>query len=89
MLRTLKSKRCGSSTISSRRRGVLTLKSDELVTINQGKERAGHRAVIAAGTGLGVAGLFWDGKQHHPFPSEGGHADFAPRDEIEKLLWVY
>ena len=69
--------------------GVESLKGGELVTLNKGKESLGHRAVMAAGTGLGIAGLFWDGKQHHPFPSEGGHADFAPRDETEKLLWIY
>src|SRR5947207_1681334 len=43
----------------------------------------GNRAVIAAGTGLGEAGLFWDGASHRPMASEGGHADFAPRTAIE------
>jgi len=43
----------------------------------------GNRAVIAAGTGLGEAGIFWDERQrkYRPFPSEGGHADFSPRDD--------
>jgi glucokinase len=46
--------------------------------------------VIAAGTGLGEAFLFWDGERHHPVASEGGHVDFAPRDdrEIALLRWL-
>ena len=47
---------------------------------------AGNRAVIAAGTGLGEAGLFWDGAAHRPFATEGGHADFAPQDEQQIAL---
>ena len=42
--------------------------------------------MIAAGTGLGEAGLYWDGERHRPFPSEGGHASFAPRDDLETEL---
>jgi glucokinase len=50
----------------------------------------GNAAVVAAGTGLGEAGLFWDGRRHVPFASEGGHADFAPTSEIEEelLRWL-
>ena len=44
---------------------------------------AGNVAVISAGTGLGEAGMYWDGRAHHPFACEGGHADFAPRTDIE------
>lgn len=43
----------------------------------------GNCAVISPGTGLGEAGMFWDGLRHHPFASEGGHADFGPRSEVE------
>ena len=50
---------------------------------------AGNRAVIAAGTGLGEAGLFWDGAAHRPFATEGGHADFAPQDELQIALLRY
>jgi len=39
--------------------------------------------VISAGTGLGEAGMYWDGTRHHIFACEGGHADFAPRNELE------
>jgi len=46
--------------------------------------------VIAAGTGLGEAMLYFDGERHHPVSSEGGHADFAPQsdEEIELLCWL-
>jgi glucokinase len=39
--------------------------------------------VIAPGTGLGEAGLFWDGSRHHVFACEGGHTDFAPINELQ------
>jgi glucokinase len=55
--------------------------------LNQGiPEPNATRAVIAAGTGLGEAILFWDGQQYRVAPSEGGQADFAPRTEIEIQL---
>jgi glucokinase len=47
------------------------------------------RAVIAAGTGLGEAILFWDGNKHIPTATEGGHADFAPHNEQQVELWKY
>jgi glucokinase len=70
--------------------GLKVLKSDELYCIQAGsnKQKA-NRALIAAGTGLGEAGLFWDGKNHIPFASEGGHTDFAPRNELEIALFGY
>jgi glucokinase len=53
-------------------------------------DAVGNACVVAAGTGLGEAGLFWDGSRHHPFASEGGHADFAPATdrEVELLRWL-
>jgi glucokinase len=64
--------------------GIAELTPADLVTLNEGVEdRHGNEAVISAGTGLGEAGIFFDGKQLHPFACEGGHADFAPRDELE------
>ena len=51
--------------------------------LNEGKPQHGNAGIVAAGTGLGVAGLFWDGKSHVPLASEGGHVDFAPRNELE------
>ncbi len=67
--------------------GIDTLPPEKLFTLNEGDaSRQGHRALIAAGTGLGMAALFWDGARHRPMPSEGGHADFAPRDETQIAL---
>jgi len=64
--------------------GIATLTPQELVCLNPGKNNAiGNQAVIAAGTGLGEAGLYWDGNQHHVFAGEGGHCDFAPHDDLE------
>jgi glucokinase len=68
--------------------GMLTLRPDELVALNPTAAAGGpgHVAVIAAGTGLGEAILAWDGVQHHPVASEGGHTDFAPRTDEEIAL---
>jgi glucokinase len=64
--------------------GLAALDDDDLFVLNPGDPQArGNRAVIAAGTGLGEAGLFWDGRHHHPFATEGGHTDFAPTDELQ------
>lgn len=65
--------------------GMLHLPAADLDCLHTGRSpaRQGHIAVIAAGTGLGEAYLFHDGKQHHPVASEGGHADFAPRNDLE------
>jgi glucokinase len=71
--------------------GVLFLRDDELFTISAGAlpRNSGNVAVIAAGTGLGEAFLYWDGGQHHPLASEGGHADFAARTDLEIDLLKY
>lgn len=70
--------------------GLLCLKPDELYVLNQGNPHAiGNAALIAAGTGLGEAGLYWDGASHRPFACEGGHADFGPRNELEIDLLRY
>jgi glucokinase len=69
--------------------GIGCLKPNELATLNEGIAQKGNQAVIAAGTGLGEAGLYWNGNQHIPFSCEGGHADFAPRNEDEINLWHY
>jgi glucokinase len=70
--------------------GIDGLDSKDFVTLNEGSEDAeGNRAVISARTGLGVAGLYWDGFRHHPFACEGGHSDFAPRNALEIELLAY
>jgi glucokinase len=71
--------------------GILWLRPDELEVLNTGnppKKRQAF-ALIAAGTGLGEGILFWDGKSYRPMPSEGGHADFAPSDDLEIDLLRY
>jgi glucokinase len=70
--------------------GVAMLEAEDFVVLNQGAVGAkGNAAIIAAGTGLGEAGFYWDGVRHHPFACEGGHADFAPRNELEAELLRY
>jgi glucokinase len=71
--------------------GIATLRPDELVSINPEADlvQTGNRALIAAGTGLGEAGLMWDGVVHRPFSSEGGHSSFAPNDAIGDELLVF
>ena len=70
--------------------GIEGLGEAQLHTLNEGKAEAGaHRALIAAGTGLGMAGLFYDGRHYRPIASEGGHIDFAPRSALEHDLLNY
>ena len=70
--------------------GIAALGPDDLLEIHPGSApddpAVGNACVIAAGTGLGEAGLYWDGARHHPFATEGGHTDFAPQDEREFAL---
>jgi glucokinase len=66
------------------------LESTDLYTVNPGKPVPhAPMAVIAPGTGLGEAFLAWDGTHYRTYPSEGGHADFAPRTPFELGLLVY
>lgn len=70
--------------------GIALMKERDLAVLNPGSDDAeGNRAIISAGTGLGEAGLYWDGNTHRPFASEGGHADFAPRNDTEVSLMRY
>jgi glucokinase len=70
--------------------GIDSLGSSDFVTLHPGSEDAeGNTAVISASTGLGEAGLLWDGVRQHPFACEGGHADFAPRNEVQIELLKY
>lgn len=70
--------------------GLKELKPEEFYPLQKGVAKRGNQALISAGTGLGEAGLFWNGKRHCPFACEGGHTDFAPRDrlEYELLEWL-
>lgn len=70
--------------------GIRCLHEDELYVILEGKkDNIGNQALISAGTGLGEAGLYFNGKEHIPFASEGGHCNFAPSDEEELEIWRY
>jgi glucokinase len=71
--------------------GMLHLKPEELISLNPANPpvRKGNVAVIAAGTGLGEAMLYYDGQRHYPLASEGGHCDFAPRSDVEVELLKY
>jgi glucokinase len=71
--------------------GINTLLPHELLSLNPLADlrQVGNRAMIAAGTGLGEAGMIWDGVSHRPFPSEGGHASFAPNDSIGDELLMF
>ena len=71
--------------------GIAELTPDQIFTLAEGdSSQTGNRALIAAGTGLGQSLLIWNGHIHVPFPSEGGHADYAPRneDEIDLLRFL-
>jgi glucokinase len=66
------------------------LKPEQLVDINPGKAKLhGAIAVMAPGTGLGEAFLIWSGTAYVACPSEGGHRDFAPANEVQAGLWSY
>jgi len=71
--------------------GTLHLSLEEKHVLNPGtsRRRRGNIAVIAAGTGLGEAILFYDGQKYQPIASEGGHADFAPQSDLELDLLKY
>lgn len=65
-------------------RGLQQLEPTDLLYLNRGIDHPEENiAVIAAGTGLGEAVLYWDGHGHRAAPSEGGSADFAPRSDRE------
>ncbi|NGX28737.1 MAG: Glucokinase [Candidatus Anoxychlamydiales bacterium] len=64
--------------------GIELLKENEIYTLNEGdKDAIGNACIVAAGTGLGEAGMYFDGKRLKPFACEGGHTDFAPQNDLE------
>jgi len=70
--------------------GMLNSLEEDLVELNpHAKNKNGNIAVIAAGTGLGEAILYWDGRQHHPIATEGGHSDFAAQTKQQDQLLNY
>lgn len=67
--------------------GIATLAFSDFAILQQGTPNAvGNAVIVSPGTGLGEGSLYWDGKQHWPLPSEGGHASFAPEDDIQDEL---
>jgi glucokinase len=70
--------------------GVLGLKAEDLYTLQAGKpDSTAPIAVIGAGTGLGQGFLMRQGDRYQVYSSEGGHADFAPRSDLEFRLMHY
>jgi glucokinase len=70
--------------------GIAMLDESDFVALNAGSPSpTGNRALISAGTGLGEAGLLAVGNGYEPFPSEGGHVDFAPRNDLEIEMLRY
>jgi glucokinase len=64
--------------------GIAALAAGDFVALNRVSGSAvGNQAVIAPGTGLGEAGMFWDGTRHRVFACEGGHADFGPQGDLQ------
>ena len=71
--------------------GIAELGPDQIYTLSEGDaSQIGNRGLISAGTGLGEGVLIWDGRSYVPYPSEGGHAEFAPRteDDIDLLRFL-
>jgi glucokinase len=71
--------------------GMQCLKPEEFYVLNKGSVRQapGHAVLLAAGTGLGAAILYWDGQHYVALASEGGHSDFAPQSDQEIALLKY
>jgi len=70
--------------------GLAALKQNDFAVIQAGSGTcAGNQCVIAPGTGLGEAGLFWDGTRHTPWACEGGHADFASTNDLQHELLAF
>jgi glucokinase len=70
--------------------GIPELSAGQIYDLSTGDAgTVGNRGLISAGTGLGEAILVWDGRMHVPMASEGGHSDFAARNEMEIDLLRY
>ncbi len=70
--------------------GLNELNDNDFLILNKGESNpTGNRAIISAGTGIGEAGIFNKDGELRPFATESGHADFAPRNELEIELLRY
>ncbi len=70
--------------------GIPSLGTDDLYVLNEGQAvQGGAKAIVAPGTGLGEAFLTWEGRRYESHPTEGGHTDFAPTDQLQAGLLQY
>ena len=70
--------------------GIATLSPEDFAIIYPGSAGAkGNVAIVSPGTGLGKAGMYFDGADHHPFATEGGHTSFAPENELDAELYTF
>jgi glucokinase len=70
--------------------GIGVMEPSDLEVLYPGvPEPQATQVVIAAGTGLGEGILYWDGQQHVPIATEGGHADFSPSTDQQADLWKF
>ncbi len=70
--------------------GLPFMPESDLIRIFESEDKTtGNVVVIAPGTGLGEAAVYWDGTNYHPFATEGGHCDFAPRDKNDISLLMF
>jgi glucokinase len=70
--------------------GLETLAPSDLLTLQRGEAQPrAPRALIGAGTGLGMGILIWREGVYEVLPSEGGHVDFAPTSGLQRALLEY
>ncbi|MGE5807879.1 MAG: glucokinase [Nitrospirota bacterium] len=69
--------------------GIALMKKGDFASLNRARQTEGNKALLSAGTGLGAAILFWDGRRHIVSPSEGGHVEFGPKNRLELGLLRY
>lgn len=71
--------------------GLPLVAANQLQTLQAGQPLSGApRVIVGAGTGLGVAGMVWDGQRYRVIPGEGGHLGFAPQtaQQAELSRWL-
>jgi glucokinase len=69
--------------------GIGTFGEEDVAGVKEGEDALGNRALLAAGTGLGQSVLFWDGRLHRPFATEGGQAAFSPAGALQEALLAF
>jgi glucokinase len=90
MSRDMKVPVCFINDLEATAYGLAGLQENDRALLTAGAPGAkGNIAILAPGTGLGEAGLYWDGRGYHPFATEGGHSDFAPRTTQDVEIFYY